>query len=292
MNGDHTIMVEILNAIEHGTLSVSETRRRLEDIIDKEIVKTDTPANLQLVEECERLLWELNTNGELSYSSHLEENTIAAITRAKKILNKKRIYSFAVRASILAAAILLLAIGGDFLLRKTWITTESVNNEQQFIIEGQKFDPNLINQAFAGNDNTSASLSTTTYSDVIDFLSTNPGLDSSPLPEWIIDHYDCSRNAMFTAITVFYKPRTLNDANLMLNLITYNSFEEASMVYEQNETGHHEIILNNKVYFTENIDRTVATWLHGNTIITLSGNIIIEDIQHFIKTLYGVKYYE
>ena len=84
MNGDRTIMVEILNAIEHGTLSVHETRRRLEDIIDKEITKTDTPANTQLVEECEKLLWELNTDGKLPHANRNNETNVVFEARFKK----------------------------------------------------------------------------------------------------------------------------------------------------------------------------------------------------------------
>ena len=57
MNGEQSALLEILNAIEHGNLSTEETRRRLEELIDNEINKTNAPANMKIVDECEKLLW-------------------------------------------------------------------------------------------------------------------------------------------------------------------------------------------------------------------------------------------
>ena len=72
MNGEQSALLEILNAIEYGNLSTEETRRRLEELIDNEINKTNAPANMEIVDECEKLLWDLYKIGHLAFESNLE----------------------------------------------------------------------------------------------------------------------------------------------------------------------------------------------------------------------------
>ncbi len=137
MNGDRTIMVEILNAIEYGNLSVDETRRRLERLIDIEIEKTDAPANKPLVEECEKLLWELNTNGKLPFVSHLEENQSAVLRDFRNHQNLRMFGKYALRIGIVAAALFVFAIGAEVLLHREWLDTTTSSDGEQFIIYGE-----------------------------------------------------------------------------------------------------------------------------------------------------------
>lgn len=292
MNGDRTVMVKILNAIEHGTLSVDETRRRLEELVDKEIQKPDSPANIRLVEECEKLLWELDTNGKIPYTSHLMQDMTAVHKQVQRTHKKMKTRTFFMRAGALAVSMLILVVGSELLLRRTHVINYSTDDEQQFIVKGQEFDPDLISVASAGNDIAPSSISTANYAEVISYLGCDPNLGPSPLPGWVIDHYDCSRNSILSAITVFYISETHSDYTLMLNLVSYDSFDDASMFFEQNMVGHHETICKHDVYVTENVERNVAMWLHNKTIITLSGNIEVEELYKFIKILYGGIDYE
>ena len=72
-----------------------------------------------------------------------------------------------------------------------------------------------------------------------------------------------------------------------MNVLLYDSIEEASVVFEQSYQGKYMDIANRSVYVTENIDIIVVTWQENNTIFTLSGNIDLKDAQKYINTYYG-----
>lgn len=287
MNGDRTIMVEILNAIEHGTLSVHETRRRLEDLIDKEIQKTDIPANVQLIEECEKLLWELNTNGKVQYTNRSEEDMSAVLKGYKRIQYIQSIKKYTVRISAIAAALFILIIGGEALLHRTWINIFSTNDEQQFVIQGNEYNPHLVNEAEAGNENSQATLTTTDYTEAVSFLNQDLNLAISLLDGWEPTQYFCSVDISYNTLTVFYQNASASEQGLLMNVLLYDSIEEASVVFEQSYQGKYMDIANRSVYVTENIDIIVVTWQENNTIFTLSGNIDLKDAQKYINTYYG-----
>jgi hypothetical protein len=292
MNGDRTIMVEILNAIEHGTLSVHETRRRLEDLIDKEIQKTDIPANVLLIEECEKLLWELNTNGKVQYTNSSEENMSAVLKGYKRIQYLQSMRKYAVRISAIAAALFILIVGGEALLHRTWISIFSTDDEQQFVIQGNEYDPQLVDEASAGSDITQSILNTTDYAEVVSFLNQDLNLATSFLDGWKINQYFCSVDISFNTLTVFYHNDTAPEQILLMNVLLYDSIEEATVVFEQSYHGKYMNIANQSVYVTENIDKIVITWQENNSIYTLSGNISFEDAQKYINTYYGENSYE
>lgn len=286
MNGDRTIMVEILNAIEHGTLSVHETRRRLEDLIDKEIQKTDIPANVQLIEECEKLLWELNTNGKVQYTNCSEENMSAVLKGYKRIQYLQSIRKYTVRISVIAAALFILIVGGEALLHRTWISIFSTDDEQQFVIQGNEYDPHLVDEATAGNDNIQSILKTTDYTEVVSFLNQDLNLATSFLDDWRISHYVCSLDISYNTLTVFYQNDAVPENRLLMNALLYNSIEDATVVFEQSYHGKHMSIANQSVYVTENIDKLVISWRKNNSILTLSGNITLNEAQEYINILY------
>ena len=94
MNGEQSALLEILNAIEYGNLSTEETRRRLEELIDYEINKTDAPANIEIVDECEKLLWALNTKGKLPFISNLKSNKQSVLKRINRPFNIRQVTKF------------------------------------------------------------------------------------------------------------------------------------------------------------------------------------------------------
>lgn len=119
MNGEQSALLEILNAIEHGNLSTEETRRRLEELIDNEINKTNAPANMKIVDECEKLLWELNTKGNLPFISKLESNKHAVIKRINKSYDIKRIAKFSIQVASIVAVLFISIISLVCVLRRS-----------------------------------------------------------------------------------------------------------------------------------------------------------------------------
>lgn len=138
MNGEQSALLEILNAIEYGNLSTEETRRRLEELIDNEINKTDAPANIEIVDECEKLLWALNTKGKLPFISNLKSNKQSVLKRINRPFNARQVTKFTFQVASLAAIIFISVIGFDILFRKEWLINYSTPDEQQYIIKDKK----------------------------------------------------------------------------------------------------------------------------------------------------------
>ncbi len=207
-------------------------------------------------------------------------------------LNAQSIKKYTVRISAIAAALFILIIGGEALLHRTWINIFSTNDEQQFVIQGNEYNPYLVSEAEAGNENSQATLTTTDYAEALSFLNQDLNLATSLLDGWEPIQYFCSVDIGVNTLTVFYQNDSASEQVLLMNVLLYNSIEEASVVFEQSYQGKYMDIANQSVYITENINIIVVTWQDNNTIFTLSGNIDLKDAQKYINTYYGEKSYE
>lgn len=286
MNGGRTITVEILNAIEYGTLSVDETRRRLEELIDKEIQKSDAPANMQLIDECEKLLWELNTNGKIPFVSHLEENQAAVLKRSNWRQNLLSLRKQAFRIGTIAAAICVLAIGIEALLHKEWLVWQSTVDEQQLIVHGQEFDPGTVKGVNAENNQNPDELSTNEYAEVVNFLGFDPHMNFSLEQGWSVEQYTCSR---FDYDSTLYIDYLYQDGNtIRISATFYNDIRDAVMYLEQNSDGEQYQLSGRTLYLTRNHNRIIATWNEENAVFTLRSGSTFDDTILFIKSIFEV----
>lgn len=286
MNGNRTVMVEILNAIEYGTLSVDETRRRLEELIDKEIQKSDAPADMQLVGECEKLLWELNTNGKIPFVSHLEENQSAVLKRSKRQQNILSLQKKTFRIVTIAAAICVLAIGIEALLHKEWLVWRSTADEQQLIVHGQEFDPGTVKGVNAESNQNPDTLSTDEYVKAVNFLGFDPHMDFSLEQGWTVEQYTCSR---FVDDLTLYIDYLHQDGNtIRISAVFYNDIKDAVMYLEQNSDGEQYQQSGRTLYLTRNYDRIIATWNEKNVVYTLRSSSTLHDTIQFINSIFEV----
>lgn len=286
MNGDRTIMVEILNAIKYGILSVDETRRRLEELIDKEIQKSDAPANMQLVDECEKLLWELNTNGKMPFVSHMEENQSAVLKRSNRQQNILSLRKKAFRIGTIAAAIGVLAIGIEALLHKEWLVWQSTVDEQQLIVHGQEFDPGTVKGVNAESNQSSDSLSTNDYTKVVNFLGFDPHMNFSLEQGWAVEQYSCSRSIDDSTLYIDYLHRDGNTIKIFATF--YNNIRDAVMYLEQNSDCEQYQLSGRTLYLTQNYDRIIATWNEENVIYTIISSSTLNETFLFIKSIFEV----
>lgn len=287
MDGDHTVMVEILNAIEHGTLSVDETRRRLEDIIEKEIEKTDAPANFLLVEECEKLLWEINTNGKLPFISHLKENHSAFLRHSRQQRNIQNIKKYLFRIGTVAASLGILSIALEAFLHQEWLSTSTTSDGEQLIISGEVIEPGLIETGNAdGNEQANQFFTTTNLDEATEFLGVDFGIPDHPAGDWIPSHYDCRKTKRKTELLGYYYLSNTQTA-LTINAYLFSDIQNAYIEYEQNREGstceYHGITL----YLSENIDKTQCMWMYDSTIYIIDGQIELSDALKIVNQIMG-----
>lgn len=288
MNGDRTIMVEILNAIEYGNLSVDETRRRLERLIDIEIEKTDAPANKPLVEECEKLLWELNTNGKLPFVSHLEENQSAVLRDFRNHQNLRMFGKYALRIGIVAAALFVFAIGAEVLLHREWLDTTTSSDGEQFIIYGEAVKPGLIEEGTAVEDTqTNQRMTTANLDDATAFLGIDFQFPDNTVAGWDLSYYECIKTRRKAKLLGYYTMPTNPENTLIIDATYFSDIQDAHLEFEQNEKGraieYHSI----KLYIAENLDKKQYMWMQGPCVYSVGGHISLDEVKGIISQILG-----
>ena len=284
MNGEQSALLEILNAIEHGNLSTEETRRRLEELIDNEINKTDAPANMEIVDECEKLLWELNTKGKLPFISNLKSNEHSVLMRINRSFNIRRVARFTFQVASLAAVFFIFVVGLDIFLRKEWAIDYSTPDEQQHIIQGQKNDPNLIDSASAIEDQIERTLTTTVYSDVISFFGFDPLAENEIPANWVVEEYVCFSSDENSSLRAYY----VNDqSTLRITVDIYNDISNVTSYIEQHSDGIHQNIKGIDIYYAMNSGRFTSVWTIKNRIYRISTNIQTTNALEFITNFIG-----
>ena len=288
MNGDRTIMVEILNAIEHGTLSVHETRRRLEALIDNEIDKTDAPANLQLINECEKLLWELNTNGSLKFESHLEENKSAVLMRLKRTHQLRSVSKYVIRIGAVAAAIFILVIGADVLLHKEWLNTSTTPDGEQFVISGAPIDPGLVGDVHADeNVQNNQFLTTTNLNDATAFLDVDFHFPDNTIENWTLSYYECIKTKRKTRLLAYYTLPSDSEKTMIINATLFPSIEDAYIEFEQNQEGIRLDYQGFNIYHAENIDKKQYMWIDESCVYSIDGHVSLDEAKAIISLILG-----
>ena len=281
MNGEQSALLEILNAIEHGNLSTEETRRRLEELIDNEINKTNAPANMEIVDECEKLLWELNTKGHLPFESNLEKNKNIVLSRLKQSKHPHSRRTILFRIPAIAASLFFIAIGSEILLHREWIWGQSTNDEQQFVIQGQVVDPNTIESGVAEDPLSSDYLVTDDYNKVVSFFNRDLLADFSIPSNYEVEKYECFVSDISIDLFINFK-----NSNIEFGITSYSSVQNIQSFIEQNSNGTLHNIHGHDVYTSFNYETILSTWMDVNSVYTVTGDITEDECFNFINGLY------
>lgn len=276
---------QILEAIEYGQLSKEEIERRLNQIINDELsAPEDTGYDAAKVELCNSLLWQLQTHGQI----HLQSPSEKAKEKVKMDYSSHKRKVALIRRSIYAAASILIILVGltvlDVISPIQWFTRQSVNDEQQFIVEGHSISVNALTKAIAEHQtNGSSSLSTSSYSELVGFLGFDPGI-----PEMISDGFDITDyqvlvRAQYIKICCQYG----NEPSIVLWMTLYKDVDQAYTQFEQDADGYVIVINDVKVYKYTNAGRVSYLWISNNTLFKLSSDdpesINDEIVQSFLR---------
>ena len=280
MDGNEAQLAKIKDAIKKGELTKEIIERRLNAAIDAELRKTDSPADMDLINACQDLLWEINMHGEPYHSNQQQSlaalrEKLAKMERAKK--RKRRVLG-------IAMASFLLVVGSfavDAAFHRQWLEGEQAPDEQQYIISGQENDPGLLTESQAGNEPISYPQSITTTS--LSILGYTP-LMPTWLPEgWMIESYYI-RMGDTSVIRIIYQNEQEEEL-LRLSISAYPDMESATIAFEQEKAGN-EIICNGwNVYLAENWGSPVAIWQDKVTCYSITGPISKEELLKIIQSI-------
>lgn len=266
----HHCADQILEAIEYGQLSKEEIERRLNQIIDDELsAPVDTGYDAAKVELCNSLLWQLHTHGKI----HLQSPSEKAKEKIKMDYSSHKRKVATIRHSIYAAASILIILVGltalDVISPIQWFSRQSVNDEQQFFVEGHSINVDIIEEAIAEHKSTeNTSFSTTDRTALVSFLGFDPGIPISISASFKAVQYDVLVMKRYIMITCQYG----EDPSIVLFLTIYTDVDHALIQYEQDKEGESINLEGFQIYKYMNADRINYLWINDNAIYRLTSS--------------------
>lgn len=284
MNGDdRTAMIKILNAIDYGKLSYKETIRRVEALVQTEVTKQDSESDIKLISACEDLLEELNLCESKTLESHMTANRTQVMLKIKRALFRRNTWKATIRITAATAAVFVTLLIADVVFQRGWFLKYSTEDEQQYVVQGQSFDPNLIGEGSATNTTVSSDLTTDCYEKLASFLGYEPVFPTQ-LPEQLsVNGYHANRFIDEEICTVYYADATSNEIT-QFTQVRYTHIEDAYIAFEQNAEGEMLMIGSVPIYRSMNMDRTYYSWSIDSNIFSLSGMLSDEDAIKMIQS--------
>lgn len=281
---------QILETIEYGQLSEEETERRLNKIIDDELSEpVDADYDATKVELCNSLLWQLRTHGRVKMQLPSDQ----ARDRIKRSLTAHKRKEAGVRRFIYAAVAALAVFLGLTALNVIspiqWFTRESINEEQQYLIEGHEISIDYIAKAIAEHENAgNIALTTSDPNELESFLGFDPRLPDSLNAVYSPTRYDAHIDSQSIRINAQYQEvdNANSDAPLIsIRLTLFTSVEEARISYEQNAEGEFIVVENTNVYRYTNTWTSNYLWLEDHTLVKLLTSLPFIEADKYVEEI-------
>lgn len=285
MNGDTRSCVDqILNAIEYGHLSSEETERRVQQLLDREISKTTEKADMDMVNACQSLLWELKTHGQIPYEDHSEQIRASVEKEYSAWMKRHRRRQFAIKMSAIAAA-LLLVTGAGLSLHWKWFSQNPTPDNQQYLVQGHEISTQMVAKALAEHD-TFAQYEGSNLDELEIYLGFRPAL-----PQRLTNGLVATKYSIFflteIQLSVSYAASSEAPCALSYNAFYYSDMDNAYLSMEQSEAGEYAEICGCRVYTTSNLEHQLACWQTGNVVHTLTVNVPYENINAIVAEFIG-----
>lgn len=271
MNGERKSCTErILSAIEYGKLSNEETERRLCELVETEVNKTDAEADMELIKACQSLMWQLQTHGEVPYESHCNQNWARITKRLNREERAARTAKSVGRMLAVAAAVVFVVLGlrGD--LKWNWLEHQDTPDQQQHIVTANEVGIELVQKAMAEYADIGQIRVTTTqeFAEYISFV---------PMPQiieeiWEFSFADITTNPIYMCIDAQYV-NAVNQSTVTYSTVLYSAIEDAYSSFVQSSTGTTMLVDGHKVYVTTNMHRQMLCWSEGLVLIRVSGEL-------------------
>lgn len=269
MDGERKSCTErILSAIEYGKLSNDETERRLCELVEAEVNKTDSEADMELIKACQSLMWQLHTHGEIPYDSHYDMNKAKIDQRLRSNTSIPNTAKSVGKMLAAAAAVMLVVFGLRDNLHWSWLEQNDTADQQQHIIAGNEAGIELIQSAIAdlGEMGQIRASSPEMLADHFDFV---------PMPQslcetWQFSFADVSVSPIFIRIDAQYE-NIKTQSSMLYSTFLFTNADDAYFTFEQSATGSYEIINGHCIYLTQNLHRMTSCWTDGLVMVRVSG---------------------
>ena len=278
----------ILQTIENGTLSETETEQRLLGLVRQEAERKDRPADLGLIRACLELGDQLQGRSGDVDSEKIDKLkrriAIAYEKRRRKKEKRKAILKF---ASFGAAAVLLVA---SFFVPQhwSWIESWSTPDEQQRVLIGHEVTVDRVGRASADH----AAVEQQTYSvnssaEIDDLLGFHSGVPQTLDDEWTLSRGYVDYMSGYIKLSLMYVSSTDPQKRISANMNLFTDIEHAAFTFEQTNDGQMQRINGLDIYVANNEGLTTAYWHNKNMYVWISGKLSLNEITSALISMIG-----
>lgn len=269
----------ILKTILNGDLSKKEIERRLQEVIDEELSgPLDAPADMELVEKCQSLLWELATNGSIPYPDHAEESKQKLVQKLEQPSFGRRT-SFLRRLFVVAAAFVLVC--GLSLISIRWITGTSSPDGEQYIVQGHEITVDMIQHCIAEHMEDGWYV-TTSKAEVEEYLGFDILVPSLLAGKYNCESYEVNILPIWIQCMCNY---AYGDQTISIMIYFLTDVNDTVLFMEQNEVGDIIHVDDLKVYVSENVDNNSLIWSDNNIVFHVMGQFEINQGIEIVKQI-------
>ena len=256
---------------------------RIKGAIAKEEMKAQGERDRSLILQYERFLYELQIGH--PYVSKKEENKRKLFARlAVGELRRAKLQPIK-RLAIVLASMLLLVIGGE-LVRREWLSGKPTDDEQQYVIQGNRIDTSIIQDGIADSDPDLKQITTKSYEEAVAFWGKEPTLPKW-LPEgWEVYEYHVVKSKYKSRFGVSYQ-RLSNEHLIHYEETSFSDAMTALAVFEQNKSGDMREFGESRVYMLNNLKQSAGIWLQESSCYSLTGPLAETEIETVIKSIIG-----
>lgn len=288
--GDARRRERIMNAVDHGNLTKEETVRRLEALFEQEIAKAPSEMDTILIDMCQNLLWDIQTDGAPMPSFDVEKSYRAMRKRIRREERREivgRILRVCLPKLIPFAAVLMLVVGlSTNGLHYIWFTEESSPDEQQHTIRGHEITVEMVQSALADN-NMKDSIVISDFAEFETYLGFDPEIPTALGDEWLADYGIIRYFSGYIGIVTTYTNLATPDKSITCAINYFTDAKYAYFSFEQTAEGEKAESNGIEMYLSNNIERNSATWYNQHMYAKVSGNITPNQAANLLLELIG-----
>lgn len=283
MSATNDRIVRLKEEIAKENLSFQELERRLSAAIDAEYEKKCS--DIQFINACEDLLWELKTEGKLKFQSKNEQYK-TAMQKHMRPIKQSNSPTFAARFVTVFAALVLVFVLAEGVFHWEWLRGTTTDDNQQFVITGHSIDVEMISRSIAEHQ-VNDYLITENQHDAFEFLGFIPSIPSFETLNLEIHQYSIffSPNDIMLCISYKNKDDSSNSVIYIANFVT--NIKDFYQAFEQSSTEQVEQLNGIDVYVAENTNSYSYTWIDGNIVHRIDSNISPHDVLDIIDSTIG-----
>ncbi len=277
-------IAKLLDAINNNHLTGEDIERRLITCIEEEYAKGNK-ADIQLIDTCENLLSSLRKDA-VQFESHKAnyhhalDEAAAAKKPGQECFKRRVMRLFAIGA---LAIVVLMGVSRPW----KWITAQSINNQQQYAVQGHEVDTSIIKKCIAEKEGRYGRKTYHVWEEVVNDLGFEPAVPTSFLPDWTVDEYIVLYMPDAVYISTAYIAKADEQKALCYEITLFLDADNAYTTFEQNRSGEVRLISNTNVYISENMEYLNFYWCKGNQVAVLTGDISYNDGIGIITKLIG-----